>query len=103
MGGHIPVPVALYKQCFEAVVTVEESSAYIDAYRVLVGCIVFIATFARPDVAFAAHALSTFNSRPGAVHMRLARRVLGYLSHTRDLGLTYRQGDGADISMAFKP
>ena len=99
----IPVPVALHKLCLEAVVTEEESLAYIDAYRVIVGSIVFISTFARPDVAFAAHTLSTFNSRPGAVHMRLARRVMGYLSRTRTLCITYRRGEGADISMSFKP
>ena len=99
----IPVPVALYKECVAAVVTEAESADYIEAYRTIVGCVVFIATFVRPDVAFAAHALSTFNSKPGAVHMRLARRVMGYLSLTRDLCLTYRRGDGASISSSFKP
>ena len=34
--------------------------------------------------------------------MKLARRVLGYLSRTRDLVLTYRMG-GGDVSMSFTP
>ena len=99
----IPVPVALHKLCLDAVVTDEESAAYVDSYRVIVGSIVFVATFARPDVAFAAHTLSTFNSRPGALHMRLARRVMGYLSRTRALGITHRRGEGTNISTSFKP
>ena len=71
-------------------------------YGVLAGSVTFVATFARPDVAFAAHLLATFMARPGRVHLKLARRVLGYLSRTRDLAIVYRKG-GGDMSMTFSP
>ena len=34
--------------------------------------------------------------------MKLARRVLGYLSRTRELAMVYRKGSG-DMTMSFKP
>ena len=98
----IPVPVAMAKECLRSTPTDAEVVATLDTYGVLVGSIVFIATFARPDVAFSAHFLSTFLIRPGPVHLRLARRVLGYLSRTRALAITYRRG-GAKMSMSFSP
>lgn len=98
----IPVPAALARECREAVPTAAEVRAVATVYGVLTGSVVFIATFARPDVAFAAHLLSTYMAKPGPVHLKLARRVLGYLSRTRDIPLTYRKGSG-DMSMSFTP
>ena len=98
----IPVPAALARECRDASPTEAEVRATVDVFSVLTGSIVFVATFSRPDVAYAAHLLSTYMARPGPVHMKLARRVLGYLSRTRDLVLTYRRG-GGDVSMSFTP
>tara|TARA_B110000046_G_scaffold176712_1_gene202677 strand:- start:649 stop:2127 length:1479 start_codon:yes stop_codon:yes gene_type:complete len=98
----IPVPVALAKECMAAVVTDAEVAEVLAIYCALVGSIIFIATFARPDVAYAAHLLSTFMVRPGRVHLKLARRVLGYLSRTRAMCLTYRRGT-ADMQASFSP
>jgi hypothetical protein len=98
----IPIPVALEHECVKAVVTDAEAAECSEIYGVLTGSVVFVATFARPDVAFAAHFLPRFRFRPGQVHMKLARRVLGYLSRTRALALTYRKGTEA-ASFNFRP
>ena len=98
----IPVPLQLAKECQSAKPTDAEVLANTAPYGVLTGSVIFVATFARPDVAFAAHLLATYMVRPGPVHMKLARRVLGYLSRTRGLSITYRKGSG-DMSMSFKP
>ena len=98
----IPVPVALAKECRDTKPTDAEVLHISNEYGVLVGSVTFIATFARPDVAYAAHLLATFMARPGRVHLKLARRVLGYLSRTRELSITYRKGNG-DMSMSFSP
>ena len=98
----IPVPLQLAKECRDAKPNDAEVLAVSAVYGVLAGSVTFIATFARPDVAYAAYLLATFMVRPGHVHMKLARRVLGYLSRTRDLALVYRKG-GGDMSMSFKP
>ena len=97
----IPVPVALAKECLAAVVTDAEVEEVLAVYCALTGSVIFIATFARPDVAYASHLLSTFMVRPGRVHLRLARRVLGYLSRTRARCLTYRHG--AEMHASFSP
>lgn len=98
----IPLPVAMVKGCVASAPSVAEVASTVEEYGALVGSLVFIATFARPDVAFAAHFLSRFLVRPGPVHLQLARRVLGYLSRTRALSITYRRGAG-DPQFSFSP
>ena len=98
----IPLPVKLAKECTEAVVPDIEVVEVIDIYRVMTGIVVFVATFARPDVAFAAHFLSSFGRRPGHVHLRLARRVLSYLVSTAHMHITYRRSAGS-MQANFKP
>jgi hypothetical protein len=98
----IPVPLALAKECRDSKPTEAEVRAISPMFGVLAGSVTFIATFSRPDVAYAAHLLSTFMARPGPIHLKLARRVLGYLSRTRELSIVYRKGNG-DMAMSFKP
>jgi hypothetical protein len=99
----IPVPVAMEHECAKAVVSDAEAAECTEVYGILTGCVVFVATFARPDVAFAAHFLSRFRCRPGHVHLKLARRVLGYLSRTRALAITYRRSKEDIASFNFRP
>lgn len=58
-------------------------------YRELVGGLIYLANATRPDIAFAAHALSRFCSDPGVSHWTLAKRVLRYLKYTSHYGITY--------------
>ena len=53
------MPVALAKECRDAKPTDAEVLHISNEYGVLVGSVTFIATFARPDVAYAAHMLAT--------------------------------------------
>ena len=55
--------------------------------RVLAGIVVHVATFSRPDVAFAAQFTSSVPS--SYARLRLLRRVLGYLARTAELRITY--------------
>ncbi|EZA55654.1 Copia protein [Ooceraea biroi] len=59
-------------------------------YRELVGCLTYIATATRPDIAFVASYLGQFNSCYREVHWKAAKRVLRYLKGTRDIGLVFR-------------
>jgi hypothetical protein len=99
----IPIPVALEKMCARAVVSDAEAAECTEQYGVLAGCVVFVATFARPDLAYSSHFLSRFRCRPGHVHLQLARRVLGYMSRTREMALTYRKGTESAAKFEFKP
>ena len=59
------------------------------SYRVIVGSLLYLSCWTRPDIAFAVSELSRFVSDPGQVHMQAAKRVLRYLAGTKDLGLKF--------------
>lgn len=58
-------------------------------YRELIGSLIYLANATRPDLAFAASALSRFCTNLEEIHWKLAKRVLRYLQHTIDYGITY--------------
>jgi transposase InsO family protein len=63
-------------------------------YRRLAGSLLYLASRARPDIAFAAVEVSRVCSHPTAESMVQAKRVLRYLQGTKDWGLTYGPGSG---------
>jgi len=63
-------------------------------YQELVGCLNYLATATRPDIAFAVGRLSRFVSAPMVAHLAAAKVVLRYLAGTKAKGLWYQQ-DGA--------
>jgi len=64
------------------------------AYRVIVGSLLYLACWTRPDISFAVSELSRFVADPGQTHMQAAKRVLRYLRGTKDLGLKYTRPAG---------
>jgi hypothetical protein len=58
-------------------------------YQSLVGCINYLATQARCDIAFTASALSRSLVNPAPAHVKSAKRVLQYLKGTIMYGITY--------------
>ena len=52
-------------------------------YLVIVGSLLYLACWTRPDIAFAVSELSRFVSDPGSVHMQAAKRVLRYIKGLR--------------------
>lgn len=58
-------------------------------YREAIGSLMYASVATRPDITYAVSALSRFLDNPGDVHWEAAKRVLRYLSGTRDLTLTY--------------
>ncbi|OWZ14304.1 hypothetical protein PHMEG_00012238 [Phytophthora megakarya] len=63
-------------------------------YRALIGCLLYITTYTRPDVAYIVAQLSRFLENPGQQHWKAAIRVLRYLKGTRDLGIVYNGNKG---------
>lgn len=59
-------------------------------YRELIGSLMHLSQYSRPDIAFATSKLSQYNSNPGRTHWTQAKHVLRYLSKTKDLGLAYK-------------
>ena len=59
-------------------------------YQEIIGCLIYLVTGTRPDLAFVTMFLSQFASKPNTQHMGALKGVLRYLKGTRDLKLTYR-------------
>ncbi|GMF31993.1 unnamed protein product [Phytophthora fragariaefolia] len=70
-------------------------------YRSLVGCLLYITTCTRPDVAFVVTQLSRFLENPGLQHWKAAIRVLRYLKSTRGHGIVYQGSSGKVTVEAF--
>ncbi len=58
-------------------------------YAAAVGCLIHLATWTRPDIAYAVGQLSRFMANPGHAHWKALQHVLRYLKGTRALGLKF--------------
>ncbi len=56
----------------------------------MVGSLLYLASWTRPDISFAVSELSRFVSNPGKPHLEAAKRVFRYLKKTIGFGLAYR-------------
>ncbi|OWZ11723.1 polyprotein [Phytophthora megakarya] len=61
-------------------------------YRSLIGCLLYITTCTRSDVAYVVTQLLRFLDNPRLEHWRAAIRVLRYLKTTREFGIVYDRG-----------
>lgn len=60
-------------------------------YREFIGSLIYLANATRPDIAYAANALSKHCSDPGEEHWLLAKRVLRYLKRTKNYSIVYEK------------
>ncbi|MCO5594128.1 hypothetical protein L7F22_048149 [Adiantum nelumboides] len=58
-------------------------------YRPSLGSVRYLVTCTRPDVCLAAGVHSRFMHNPGNVHWQSNKRMVKYLNHTNDFGITY--------------
>ncbi|CAN0403971.1 unnamed protein product, partial [Ascophyllum nodosum] len=67
-------------------------------YREAAGALMGTATMTRPDVACAVRAVARFCENPGPAHKKAGMKILQYLLHTKEWGITYgEQGCGLCI------
>ena len=57
--------------------------------REAVGAVMGTATMTRPDIACAVRAVARFCENPGPVHKKAVTKILQYLLHTKEWGITY--------------
>ena len=72
----------------------EESEMKQHDYRGLVESLNYLATTTRPDIAYAAHALSSYLAKPGMFQWTAAKHVLRYLKRATDYTLVYQNDSG---------
>jgi len=62
-------------------------------YQRLVGGLMYLSSFTRPDISYAVNQCAKFMANPGPTHVIAAKRILRYLAATRHLGITYRRSE----------
>ncbi|GKB61289.1 zinc finger, CCHC-type containing protein [Tanacetum coccineum] len=62
-------------------------------YSRVIGCLMYVMTCTRPDIAFVVGKLSRYTSNPGTQHWQAIQRVLKYLKKTMDYSFTYTGDD----------
>ncbi|GKA20777.1 hypothetical protein Tco_0700766 [Tanacetum coccineum] len=65
-----------------------QAVSQLEYYRVI-GFLMYVITFLKPDIAFDVGKLSRYTSNPGTQHWQAIQRVLEYLKKTMDYRLTY--------------
>nr|GEV34256.1 retrovirus-related Pol polyprotein from transposon TNT 1-94 [Tanacetum cinerariifolium] len=65
-------------------------------YRSLIGRLIYM-THTRPDISFAVGVLSRFMHQPTKHHLGAAKRILRYLSRSKELGIWYRKYDSFNL------
>ena len=71
----------------------------ITLYQSLIGCINYLATQTRPDIAYAASVLSRFLVNPLPAYIKAAKRVLQYLKGTIDFSITYSPAEPPTLNL----
>lgn len=67
----------------------DEEAFPIFPYQEIVGSLLYLATYSRPDIAQAAATVSKFSSNFREIHCTAVKRILKYLKGTTDLALCY--------------
>lgn len=66
-------------------------------YRETIGSLLFLASVARPDIAFTVNQLSRYNENPNNDHWEGVKRLLRYLQGTKEYGLTFEAVEKCDV------
>jgi Reverse transcriptase (RNA-dependent DNA polymerase) len=61
-------------------------------YQEIIGSLIHLALYSRPDISFAVSKLSQFNMDPSIEHLQAAKHVLRYLKLSRNYSITYGNG-----------
>jgi histone deacetylase 1/2 len=63
-----------------------------ELYRSIVGSIMHLAVFSRPDIMYAVSKLSQYNDNPSVLHFRAAKHLLRYIKGTKHFSLEFGTG-----------
>jgi hypothetical protein len=66
-------------------------------YASLIGSLMYLANFTRPDIVFSVNQLCRYISEPSVAHWKAALHVVSYLHGTHDFGLLYKPNHASCI------
>jgi len=72
-------------------------------YRSRVGQLLWIARTTRPDISYQVNALARVAHNPGKCHWDASSHLIRYISHTRDMGISYHRSSTPIIPGQWKP
>ena len=79
--------------------TTEDGTMVDFPFREVVGGVMWLAGTTRPGIANAARAVSRHSHNPCERHWKAAVKILAYLNSTRDLEITYKEGEELSLSV----
>ncbi|GJY11820.1 putative RNA-directed DNA polymerase, partial [Tanacetum coccineum] len=82
-------------QCPKTEVEYEEMKRI--PYASVVGSLTYAQVCTRPDIAYICGMLGRFQSNPGLLHWKAAKKVLRYLQGTKECKLTYTRSDNLEV------
>jgi hypothetical protein len=65
---------------------------YQKLYRSMIGSLLYVTTSLRPDVMSSVCMYIRFQASPRESHLKATKRILRYLKHTQNIGLSYPKG-----------
>jgi hypothetical protein len=71
------------------VAAAEEDTPIFAPYKEAIGCLMYVMTLIRPDIAYAVSCVAQFSERPTQVHWTTMKRILHSLQGTKDHGIMY--------------
>lgn len=66
-------------------------------YRKAIGCLLYLSTCTRPDIALAVSKLAKYVQNPGRVHWQALKHLMRYLKGTLDYGLRYTSNGNGEL------
>ncbi|CAB1113540.1 unnamed protein product [Ectocarpus sp. CCAP 1310/34] len=93
-GKEIPLPVGLKLSEFD-----QDEAVVSWPFRELIGSLMWLARQTRPDIANEVRAVARYCVSPKEIHWRAGLGILGYVVWTSGLGITFRRGSVAGLSM----
>ena len=77
--------------------TKEDEETTDQSYSALLGSLMYLSIWTRPDIALALSTFARFSVKPSQRHWKGLLRVLRYVSKTKNWGLRYRRCDNAEL------
>ena len=71
-----------------------------NSFAHLLGELQWVANATRPDIAYAINKLATYTANPTLQHVTTLKRILRYLSRTKNFGITYQINTNNDYSIS---
>lgn len=75
----------------------EEKECMVSEYRSILGGLLFLSNRTRPDLSFSVGVVSIFCSKPTETHWVAVKRILRYLSGTRNHGIMFKKEDIQEV------